>query len=111
MTRSPKLGGLARLILVFVTVFASTLARGGAENASSAPAVSLEAKIDQAWNVVWSRFFQKDVQTFGDYLSSYESGKELAHLPTAEEVRRQYPNPCGYGTGMEDGMILGGDAG
>lgn len=43
-----------------------------------------------------------------DYLSSYEPGKELAHLPTAEEVKRQYPNPCGYSTGMEDGMILGG---
>ena len=62
----------------------------------------------QAWDVVWGRFFQKDVQVFGDYLSSYEPGKELAHLPTAEEVKRQFPNPCGYSTGMEDGMILGG---
>jgi hypothetical protein len=48
------------------------------------------------------------VQTFGDYLSSYEKGKEQAHLPTADEVKRQYPNPCGYSTGMEDGAILGG---
>lgn len=64
--------------------------------------------MDQAWQVTWDRFFHKDVQTFMDYLSSYEAGKEQAHLPTAEEVRRQYPNPCGYGTGMEDGMILGG---
>jgi hypothetical protein len=23
-------------------------------------------------------------------------------------VKRQYPNPCGYSTGMEDGAILGG---
>lgn len=64
--------------------------------------------MDQAWQVTWDRFFQKDVHTFMDYLSSYEPGKELAHLPTAEEVKRQYPNPCGYSTGMEDGMILGG---
>ena len=72
------------------------------------PAAALDEKMDQAWQVAWDRFFQKDVQTFMDYLSSYEEGKELAHLPTAEEVGRQYPNPCGYSTGMEDGMILGG---
>ncbi|MBL9176694.1 MAG: hypothetical protein JNM65_01450 [Verrucomicrobiaceae bacterium] len=48
------------------------------------------------------------MQTFGDYLSSYEKGKEQAHLPTAAEVRRQFPNPCGHSTGMEDGAILGG---
>ncbi len=68
----------------------------------------LEKQTDQAWDVVWSRFYQEEVQTFADYLSSYEPGKELAHLPTAEEVKRQYPNPCGYSTGMEDGAILGG---
>lgn len=79
-----------------------------AEASSSPPPAALESQMGQAWEVVWSRFFQKDVQTFADYLSSYEPGRELAHLPTAEEVRRQYPNPCGYSTGMEDGMILGG---
>jgi hypothetical protein len=79
-------------------------------NALSAevPAAALDEKMDQAWQVAWNRFFQKDVQTFMDYLGSYEKGKELSHLPTAEEVGRQYPNPCGYSTGMEDGMILGG---
>jgi len=68
----------------------------------------LEQKMNQAWGAAWSRFFQADTQSFMDYLSSYESGRELAHLPTAEEVSRQYPNPCGYSTGMEDGMILSG---
>ncbi len=75
---------------------------------AEAPPAALDGKMDQAWQVAWSRFFQKDVQTFMDYLSSYEPGKELAHLPTAKEVGRQYPNPCGYGSGMEDGMISGG---
>jgi hypothetical protein len=72
------------------------------------PNVVHQQHADQAWDVVWSRFFQPDSQTFMDFLSSYEPGQELAHLPTADEVARQYPNPCGYGTGMEDGMILGG---
>ena len=64
--------------------------------------------MDQAWEMIWTRFYQPKIQTFADYLSSYEAGHEQNHLPTAEEVGRQYPNPCGYGTGMEDGMILGG---
>jgi hypothetical protein len=75
---------------------------------SPASDAGLGAQIDQAWEVTWSRFYLPQVQTFGDYLSSYEKGKEQEHLPTAEEVKRQYPNPCGYSTGMEDGAILGG---
>jgi len=66
------------------------------------------ANIERAWEVVWGRFYLPSVQTFGDYLSSYGAGREQSHLPTAEEVKRQYPNPCGYSTGMEDGAILGG---
>jgi hypothetical protein len=72
------------------------------------PKVTLEHQMEEAWNIAWSRFFQRDTQTFMDYLSSYEAGKEQLHLPTTDEVKRQYPNPCGYSTGMEDGMILGG---
>lgn len=68
----------------------------------------IAAKIEQAWGIAWTRFYLPEVQTFGDYLSSYEKGKEQSHLPTADEVKRQYPNPCGYSTGMEDGAILGG---
>lgn len=90
--------------ILFAALFFFTLSTTYAET----PAPKLEDKIDEAWQVTWTRFFQKDVQTFMDYLSSYEPGKELAHLPTAAEVKRQYPNPCGYSTGMEDGMILGG---
>ncbi len=90
-------------------LFLPCVAHAGKDTPAPAPhAAELEAKMKQAWNVVWDRFFQKDVQIFADYLSSYEAGKELAHLPTAEEVKRQFPNPCGYSTGMEDGMILGG---
>lgn len=73
-----------------------------------APAPAPAQNIEQAWEVVWARFYLPQVQTFGDYLSSYEKGREQAHLPTAAEVRRQFPNPCGYSTGMEDGAILGG---
>ncbi|HBC86925.1 MAG TPA: hypothetical protein DCZ94_08235 [Lentisphaeria bacterium] len=62
----------------------------------------------QAWEATWSRFYRNDTHLFYDYLSSYEPGHELAHLPAADEVRRQYPNIYGYGTGMEDCMISAG---
>jgi hypothetical protein len=96
-----------RSFLLFI--FASVVATQASAQAQAASTDSvLSAQIAQAWDMTWSRFYLPKVQTFGDYLSSYEKGKEQAHLPTAEEVKRQYPNPCGYSTGMEDGAILGG---
>jgi hypothetical protein len=64
--------------------------------------------VDRMWEVTWKRFYLPQTHLFYDYLTSYESGRELAHLPTADEVQRQYPNECGYGTGMEDCMISAG---
>ena len=63
---------------------------------------------DRMWEVTWERFYLPQTHLFYDYLTSYEPGRELAHLPTADEVARQYPNECGYGTGMEDCMISAG---
>ncbi len=64
--------------------------------------------IDGLWQVTWKRFYLARTHLFYDYLTSYEPGRELAHLPTANEIQRQYPDECGYGTGMEDGMISAG---
>jgi len=81
----------------------------GGENARPAPSAdSLAKRVDALWNVTWTRFYGSDTHLFYDYLTSYEPGRELAHLPTAAEVARQFPNECGYGTGMEDGMISAG---
>jgi hypothetical protein len=77
-------------------------------SAVCSPSITLIKCIDQAWNVSWNRFYNADTQLFYDYLSSYKHGKELSHLPTADEVLRQYPNNCGYDTGMEDCMISAG---
>lgn len=69
---------------------------------------SLAGLMDHAWRATWSRFYLPKTNLFYDYLSSYEPGCELAHLPTAAELARQHPNECGYGTGMEDCMISAG---
>lgn len=93
---------MSRFSKLFTLISLIASAGVGSSNAE------LSSRMDRAWEVTWSRFYLPRVQTFGDYLSSYEAGREQAHLPTAEEVKRQYPNPCGYSTGMEDGAILGG---
>ena len=94
------------LLLCLIATVIAIQASAQAQATPTDPVLS--AQIAQAWDMTWSRFYLPKVQTFGDYLSSYDKGKEQAHLPTAEEVKRQYPNPCGYSTGMEDGAILGG---
>ena len=67
-----------------------------------------EAKIDAAWEISWTKFFRAETNLFYDWLSSYEKGLEQEHLPRPHEVQQQYPNPCGWGTGMEDSMISAG---
>ncbi len=69
---------------------------------------TIREKMNLAWEMGWKHFFRPETNLFYDWLSSYETGHELDHLPTSEEVRRQYPNPCGWGTGMEDSMITAG---
>lgn len=71
-------------------------------------AKDLGVKMEQAWDATWKRFYLPETRLFFDYLVSYEPGKELSQLPKAEEVKRQTPNPYGYGTGMEDCMISAG---
>jgi len=65
-------------------------------------------KAEQAWKVSWSRYFRAETNLFYDYISSYDPNESQAHLPTAEEVVRQFPNTCGWGTGMEDSAISAG---
>ncbi len=68
----------------------------------------LAQAMDEAWRVTWQRFYRDDSALLYDYLSSYQAGHELDHLPTRQEIESNVPNPMGYDTGMEDGMISAG---
>ena len=68
----------------------------------------LAQAMDEAWRVTWQRFYREDSSLLYDYLSSYEAGHELDHLPNRQEIESNVPNPMGYDTGMEDGMISAG---
>jgi hypothetical protein len=86
----------------------SVSAPAGASEPNAARTDRLQRQADVMWNMAWGRFFRDKTNLFYDYLSSYEPGAELRHLPTADEVRRLYPSLGGQGSGMEDSMILAG---
>ena len=64
--------------------------------------------IEQGWRFAWTMFYRPETNLFYDRVFSDDPAHTQDHLPTAEEVRRQYPNPCGWGTGMEDSAISAG---
>ncbi len=66
--------------------------------------MNLETKMQQGWDYALAAFFRPEVNLFYDYRT--ESG--LDTLPNAAEVRRSFPNVCGWGTGMEDCAINAG---
>jgi len=68
----------------------------------------LRAKMEEAWRASWERFYDERTHLFYDYVCSYDPKNRLAALPTPEEIRRQFPNRNGWGTGMEDCAISGG---
>ena len=63
----------------------------------------MEAKIEKAFEFVKDKLFSEKTCLIYDHVIK---GRE-AHLPTVKEISAVFPNPCGYGTGMEDGMING----
>ena len=67
----------------------------------------MKSLLRPAWERVWQSLFRPETGLFYDYLSDLP---DLGHLPTPEEIARCFPNPCGWGTGMEDGMLSAGAA-
>lgn len=64
---------------------------------------------DTAWTVVFRRFFCPETQLFYDFVID-DDGNAWHHLPTPEDIAASIPNPCGWGTGMEDSALNGGSA-
>ncbi len=60
-------------------------------------------RIDEAFGYVIDRLFSEKTGLIYDHIVN---GREH-EFPSGEEIARSYPNPCGYSTGMEDGMING----
>ena len=68
----------------------------------------LHQKAGEAWRFAWQHLYDPGTSLFYDFVSSYDAKRRFAHLPTADEIARQYPNTNGWGTGMEDSAITAG---
>lgn len=64
----------------------------------------------QIWQSLLDKLFLPETNLFYDYVTSNDPAVRFAHLPDPEEVRENFPNPCGWGTGMEDCMLNTGSA-
>ncbi len=67
--------------------------------------ITLSNKLE---NYVWQYLYDPRTHLIYDGRTSYEADGHIADLPTPEEIHSLEPNPCGWGTGMEDSMIHGG---
>ena len=63
--------------------------------------------MEKAWRYLWERLFSESTNLFYDHTVSRENAGCTATLPTPDMIRADCPNPCGYGTGMEDSVLNG----
>lgn len=55
--------------------------------------------INKAWDYITKRLLHEKTNLIYDHILRDED------FPSPEETKNSYPNPCGYGTDMEDSMI------
>ena len=84
---------------------------GGLERRAGemAGATWLQRARDELWQTLVTRFFDRRTEMIYDVLWQGKDGKvsATACLPSPEEVTRQFPNPCAWGTGMQDCVFNG----
>ncbi|MBQ8758132.1 MAG: hypothetical protein IJZ20_00390, partial [Clostridia bacterium] len=56
------------------------------------------------WKTAFDRFYCPKTKLFYEFVTDRQ-GKAWDGLPTVSEIEEAYPNPCGWGTGMEDGVM------
>lgn len=67
----------------------------------------LEQKADAIWAFMFDQLFCDKTKLFYDIVVPEHRGDFAAYLPSPEIIKAGFPNPCGWGTGMEDAMITG----
>lgn len=68
----------------------------------------ISGNISNAWRFVFERLYCEKTKLLYDFLAEDTPDGAISHLPTPEMIARQVPNPCGWGSGMEDSAINGG---
>lgn len=103
--------GMERVLklLTFLAVSAACVfAKDGQNRGAGAGAEISPTQAEAMWNAAWNMLFSPRTNLFYDHISSYEPSQRFCFLPKPDEVAALYPNYSGFGTGMEDSMILAG---
>ena len=68
----------------------------------------LNDQVQAAWDHVFNHMYHEETGIVFDYRTSTDPDGAFSHLPTPKEIQAQVPNPCGWDTGMENGVIFVG---
>ena len=63
---------------------------------------------ESVWRRLRHTLFCPETGLVYDYVTSRDHSRRFAHLPSPEEIALDFPNPCGWSTGMEDCALNGG---
>ena len=61
--------------------------------------------MENIWEFYTTKMLCKKTNLIYDFITSDEEDGLTKNLPTVAEIKKQIPNPCGWGTGMEDSML------
>lgn len=64
--------------------------------------------VEKLWDYIWECLFYPETSLIYDLRTTIQKDGNIIDLPTIDEISRNYPNACGWNTGMENSMINGG---
>lgn len=67
----------------------------------------MDQLLKSAFDFIYSRFYSSKTNLIYDYTAD-PAVHASEYLPKPEQIQQQIPNPCGWGTGMEDSTLNGG---
>ena len=65
----------------------------------------MNLKTEQLWDFIWGSFFCDKTNLIYDFRIHNGKNGCTDDLPTPYEISKSFPNPSGYGTGMEDSVL------
>lgn len=64
--------------------------------------------MEKLWRFVFEKLYCEKTGLIYENITEYTDDGNICNLPTPEQINLQVPNPCSWGTGMEDSMINAG---
>ena len=68
----------------------------------------MEQKMQALWDYVFGVLYNEKTHLVYEHRTNFEKDGAFVDLPSPELIQLQIPNPCGWGTGMEDSATTSG---